>query len=71
MPSAPAQPARSVLDNIEHGATLAAKGSRSHLTKGRRSYALRSVVVVMAVSLVKKPHIIISLSMPPNRKCRT
>ena len=34
---APAQPARSVLDSIEHGATLAIIGL-SPLTKGRRSY---------------------------------
>jgi hypothetical protein len=35
---APAQPARSVLDCIEHGATLDTKRPLNPLTAGRRSY---------------------------------
>jgi hypothetical protein len=37
---APAQPARSVLDSIEHGATLDTKGLPNPLTAGRRSYGV-------------------------------
>jgi len=40
---APAQPARSVLDSIEHGASLDHQGTALRLlTAGRRSYALRA-----------------------------
>jgi hypothetical protein len=39
---APVQPARSVLDSIEHGATLGHRGTTPRpLTAGRRSYAFQ------------------------------
>jgi hypothetical protein len=49
---APAKPARSVLDSIEHGATLAIKGLPRTLTAGRRSYGLR---LLQRVTLLRLP----------------